>query len=359
MLTTSNLKLRQAEVKKNINENFRQMRKQAVGGLGALIEKPNAPVLKKPFVPTIFTPAPMTSSLPYLSDDVKMRSNENVLMLAAHIAQQKEVRKASLYLDDLKTEAYQQRLQENMVVKQNIAPNDKDLMTRFLVGEIQKRKREEQKIEDARRSRVDLGEEIQQIVTQPMLRLRPSPINISVLPTVPAIDAMRAEDLGKRVDLGAREEELKGIFESVPKQTREQELTGLFDKAPKQPKETLKGLLERVKGRLLPQGRLVFRPNLEEVAKDFESQLVGKFTNKELDVQINKLKSLGFQLPKAGKLQARQPKAEQIIKAKRLGLPIKIDVDVGDEDEDEPVRAVGGGTVGGGAFATILRGSLQ
>ena len=93
MLTTSNLKLRQEEVKKNINEKFIQMRKQAVGGLGALIDKPNAPILRKPFTPTIFTPAPMISSLPYLSDAVKVKSNENVLMLSAHIAQQKEARK--------------------------------------------------------------------------------------------------------------------------------------------------------------------------------------------------------------------------------------------------------------------------
>lgn len=48
MLTTRNLKLRQAEVEKNIDETYRQMIRQPVGGLGALIQKANNPPQKRP-----------------------------------------------------------------------------------------------------------------------------------------------------------------------------------------------------------------------------------------------------------------------------------------------------------------------
>jgi hypothetical protein len=307
MLTTSNLKLRQTEVKKNINEDFRQMRKQAIGGLGALVEKPNAPLLRKPFTPTIFTPAPMTSSLPYLSDDVKMRSNENVLMLSAHIAQQKEARKASLFLDDKKTAEYQQKLAEDMVVKQNIAPNNRDLLTRYLTGEIQKRQREEMTIEEERRKKIDLI-------------MNPVP---PVAPVAKPAGAIGAGDLGAR--------------EGSP--------------------------LER----LATSARESVFPNLKNIAE----QLLTRRLNDEKAYTLNELKGvlrnikeqgLNYQLPPPNLLQSRPQIIDEIVKAKRLGydVPLRLSAPrIPQQVAEGSSRAVGGGSVGGGALASLLKGSLE
>lgn len=310
MLTTSNLKLRQAEVKKNINEKFVQMRKQAVGGLGALVQKSNAPILKKPFIPTIFTPAPMTSSLPYLSDDVKMRSNENVLMLSAHIAQQKEARKASLYLDDKKREEHQQKLDEDMVIRNQVEPSGRDLVTRFLVGQIQKRKSEEKVIEDARRARVDLT-------------LNPV---IPVAPIAPPTGSLTAEGLGARAPRPGVEERLRGILERA--------------------------------GEKLPKEKKSFKPELLEASQKLATSVEGSYTRKQLLSEMNRLRALGVELPPSKEMQSKPAMSAQLVKAKREG---KVGLDLKPETKKQsssPVTAVGGGTVGGGALAALLKGNL-
>jgi hypothetical protein len=82
MITTRDLNLREKEVQKNLNETYSTLKKQPVGGLGAMIQKPNQTRPREKVTPTLFTPAPMSSSLPYLADDVKFRSNENLLQIA-------------------------------------------------------------------------------------------------------------------------------------------------------------------------------------------------------------------------------------------------------------------------------------
>jgi len=312
MLTTSNLKLRQEEVKKNINEKFIQMRKQAVGGLGALIDKPNAPILRKPFTPTIFTPAPMISSLPYLSDAVKVKSNENVLMLSAHIAQQKEARKASLFLDDKKREEYQQKLDEDMIIRNQVEPSGRDLVTRFLVGQIEKRKSEEKQLEERRRRRLDL-------TINPV---------IPVAPVAKPAGAIVAEDLGARAPRPDVEERLKGV-------------------------------LERVREKLPPQEKKSFKPEILQASQELATRVEGSYTRKELLTEMNRLRALGVELPPSKDIQSKPAMSAQLVKAKRerkTALDLRPEIK---KQYSAPVTAVGGGTVGGGALASILKGNLE
>jgi len=307
MLTTSNLKLRQEEVKKNINEKFIQMRKQAVGGLGALIEKPNAPILRKPFTPTIFTPAPMISSLPYLSDAVKVKSNENELMLSVHIAQQKEARKASLFLDDKKREEYQQKLDENMIIRNQVEPSGRDLVTRFLVGQIEKRKSEEKQLEDTRRARVDLT-------------LNPV---IPVTPIAPPAGSLTAEGLGAR---------------------EESNLERLATKARETVFPNLKNVAEQLLTRRLNDEKVYTLAKLKDMFKNIKSQ------------------GLNYEIPTPNLLQSRPQLIEQIVKAKKLGYDVPLSLSAPKMSVEVPegsVRAVGGGSVGGGALASILKGNLE
>ena len=156
-ITTRDLKLRQKEVDKNLNETYSTLRKQPEGGLGAMIQKPNhfEPPLKR--VPTLFTPSPMLSSLPYLAEWVKYRSNEVALNTTAHLIRQREAAKASIIYDDIKQNNLDMRNEEvSATVSRNFAPSTTDLLRKYLSNEIDKSRDEERKIQEQRMKRMDL-----------------------------------------------------------------------------------------------------------------------------------------------------------------------------------------------------------
>jgi len=156
-ITTRDLKLRQKEVEKNLNETYSTLRKQPEGGLGAMIQKPNhnEPPLKR--VPTLFTPSPMLSSLPYLAEWVKYRSNENAINITAHLIRQREVGKASFLYDEMKQNEIDIRNDKVLeTVGRNFSPSTADLLRKYLSDEIDKSRNEERKIQEQRMKRVDL-----------------------------------------------------------------------------------------------------------------------------------------------------------------------------------------------------------
>jgi len=157
MITTRDLGLREKEVQKNLNETYSTLKKQPVGGQGAMIQKPNQfqPPIK--VTPTLFTPAPMSSSLPYLADDVKFRSNENLLQIVAHLQKQKEGAKASIIYDDIKQNQLNVQNDKIMnIVNKNFEANTEDMLRNYLSGAIEKSKNEERKIVEERMKRMDL-----------------------------------------------------------------------------------------------------------------------------------------------------------------------------------------------------------
>jgi hypothetical protein len=321
MLTTRDLKLRQKEVLKNIDETYRQMIRQPVGGLGALIQKSDNPPQKRPFVPTIFTPAPMTSSLPYLADWVKQRSNETILMLSADIARQKETAKASIYYDAIKRAEYQEKLEDNMIIRNQVEPSGRDLMNRFLAGEIQKRKREEYVIETLRRNREDLA-------------LNPA---IPVTPVARRPDAIGVGDLGARVSEGGAEEPTKADLN----------LQRLGRK-------TIISDLGNVAGQLLDK-------RLNDATTEYTLPRLNKMY---LDLKTDAEKRKVIYAFPEKQLQSRPEIIREIVRAKRSGLfniPLELPkpkITAPVAVAEEPSRAVGGGTVGGGALASILKGEV-
>lgn len=322
MLTTRDLKLRQAEVEKNINETYRQMIRQPVGGLGALIQKSDNPPQKRPFVPTIFTPAPMTSSLPYLAEWSKIRSNENILMLSAHIARQKETAKASIFYDAVKRAEYQEKLEDNMIIRNQVEPSGRDLMNRFLAGEIQKRKREEFVIETLRRNREDMA-------------LNPV---IPVTPVAPRPDAIGAGDLGARVPEEPSIEEKRQGFEKLKSPTKQSVISDLGNVA----------------------GELLYN-RIDNAREEYSLKRLNRIYLK-LKAEAPKDPNI-FAFPK-GQLQNRPDIIREIVRAKRSGL-FNIPLELPKPKITAPVagaegstRAVGGGTVGGGALASILKGGV-
>lgn len=156
-ITTRDLKLREKETQKNLNETYSTLRKQPVGGLGAMIQKPNQnePPIKR--TPTIFTPSPMLSSLPYLAEWVKYRSNEVAINTTAHLIRQREAAKASIIYDDMKQNELDIRTDKVLeTVSRNFAPSTADLLRKYLSDEIDKSRNEERKIQEQRMRRVDL-----------------------------------------------------------------------------------------------------------------------------------------------------------------------------------------------------------
>ena len=154
MITTRDLNLRQAEVKKNLYEMSSTLKAQPIGGTGALIQRPaqNTPQQKR--TPILFTPSPMLSSLPYLSDDVKYRSNEVSIMTNAMIAEQ---RKAKIIYDDIRQ---QEIAREGDKVLETVARNyqnsTSNLLREYLGSEIDKTRQEERKVQVERMKRLDL-----------------------------------------------------------------------------------------------------------------------------------------------------------------------------------------------------------
>jgi len=156
-ITTRDLKLRQKEVEKNLNESYSTLRKQPEGGLGAMIQKPNhnEPPIKR--TPILFTPSPMLSSLPYLAEWVKYRSNENAINITAHLIRQREAAKASFEYDEIKQNDLDMRNDRILeTASRNFTPSTADLLRKYLSDEIDKSRNEERKIQEQRMKRVDL-----------------------------------------------------------------------------------------------------------------------------------------------------------------------------------------------------------
>lgn len=263
----------------------------------------------------------MTSSLPYLADWVKTRSNEHILALSAIIAKQKEARTASIYYDAIKTAEYQQKLEDNMIIRNQVEPSARDLMTRFLTGEIQKRKREEFVIETLRRDREDKA-------------LNPV---IPVTPVAPRPDALGAGDLGARIPEEPLIEEKRQGFEKLKSPT----------------KQSLLADLGNVAGELLDK-------RINDALKEYP---FGRLN--EIYLGLKEKAPVNFFPVK--QLQSRPEVIREIVRAKRSGLfnislpglptlrptaPIAV-------AEGGGSRAVGGGAVGGGALASILKGHLE
>jgi len=332
MLTTRDLGLREIQAEKNINETYTQMRRQPVGGRGALLEKANAPVIRQRFVPTVFVPSPAVSSLPYLDDRVKMRSNENVLMLEANIARQREVRKATIESDVKKVAELNNRIDETLAIKDQFAPSDRELMRRFLGDQILKRKQEAQVIEDARRARVDLD-------------LNPTRVNPTVEPirTTSAFEPIRAtelvtprlppspinaEDLGQSAD-----ERLRGLATSADQSARRSVIPEL--------KNVAKEMITK---------------RLNDALKDYPRKLLRDI--------LDSAKQKGYKVTEGKQLQTRPEYIEQIVNAKRLGYDIPLQLPAPKMSQPvaraEPFRnAGGGGTVGGGGFLNALKGQIE
>ncbi len=143
-------------VEKTINETSKTLRVQPVGGLGAMLQTINSTPVKVKKPTTVLFANAGSSSLPYLSDEQKVKSNENILILSAHIAQQKETAKASYLYDEVETSKLEDRIEDNIrMVANNYTPETKDLLRQYLIKELTKRKREEDEIINRRRDRDD------------------------------------------------------------------------------------------------------------------------------------------------------------------------------------------------------------
>jgi len=157
MITTRDLNLREKEVKKNLYEMSSTLKAQPVGGRGALIQKPAQNPPREKRTPTIFTPSPMVSSLPYLSDAAKYSSNEVTIMTKAHLMQQIEAAKKSIKFDDMKQQELIARTDRVLdTISKNFSMPTNDLLRNYLSGEINKVKNEERKVLENRMRRVDL-----------------------------------------------------------------------------------------------------------------------------------------------------------------------------------------------------------
>lgn len=157
MITTRDLNLREKEVKKNLYEMSSTLKAQPVGGTGALIQQPAQDTPQQKRTPNLFTPSPMISSLPYLSDAVKYRSNEVSIMTKAHLMQQIEAAKASIKYEDMKQQELTTRTDRVLdTISKNISLPTSDLLRNYLSGEINKVKNEERKVLENRMRRVDL-----------------------------------------------------------------------------------------------------------------------------------------------------------------------------------------------------------
>jgi hypothetical protein len=123
-----------------------------------MIQKPNhnEPPLKR--LPILFTPSPMLSSLPYLAEWVKYRSNEVAINTTAHLIRQREAAKASIIYDDIKQNNIDMRNEEvAATVSRNFSPSTADLLRKYLSDEIDKTRDGERKIQEQRMARVDLA----------------------------------------------------------------------------------------------------------------------------------------------------------------------------------------------------------
>lgn len=188
---------------KTINETAKNLRLQPVGGLGALIQKSNIKPEPIRRIPTTFYSAPAVSSLPYLSEEQKVKTNESILMLSAHIANQKEQARASWNYDDKEQAKLEDNIEENIKqVAKSYNPTTEQLMRDYLSKEIGKRRQEELDIQNKRFARIDA-------------ELNP-PYKAPNLPTITAGDVGRPE-------VPTREELFDRLQESLDRIAQESE----------------------------------------------------------------------------------------------------------------------------------------
>lgn len=309
MLTVSNLAQRQKQAIKNVDETFKQMRRVPVGGYGALIQRPNQKSVKQNITPTLFTTSPMSSSLPYLSENVKFRSNINQLLMQEHINTQRVNAKASLDFDKVKMNEYEDKKIDNMILQDIHAPNTKELMKRYLSGEIKQRQEDEVGKEIKRQERVDAAI----YETPPIVHQH--------------IPEMTRGDLG--TNEGGRQDILRSVLQAMRQQASRSDL--------------ISGLKEY-------QSREISK---ELLRPEYRSKV-------ELQRSIDELRAQGVQLPTGNEIQSKEQKIEQIIKGRARGQ-IKIDIPSKSQRERRDYLAnearLNGDDGGGLAFA--LKANLQ
>ncbi len=147
----------------------RTMSRMPVGGLGAMLGRPDMNTPRMAKVPTMFYSAPAVSSLPYLNDDTKERSDESIVMLKIAFAEQKERQQ----FDYIYTDKHESLLESN--IGNDIAhftkyaePSTEELMRKYLTGAIEARNAEKMAIETKRitgvdKSMRDFGDQLEQI----------------------------------------------------------------------------------------------------------------------------------------------------------------------------------------------------
>lgn len=234
MLTVSNLAQRQKQATNNIDERFKQMRRVPVGGYGALIQKPNQKAVKQNITPTLFNPTPMSSSLPYLAEHSKFRSNINQLLMQEHIRIQRDNLKASLDFDSVKIGEQLNKEIDNKVIKDVYSPNTRELLNRYLTGEM--KTRQEEGFNAARARRDNLFRELNPGLAPDAVQPRDEPPRIAVdrIPDVTLGDLGRAEEARRRELLRAGFDRLRqpvnlNIVREL-RQQRETELREQLDK---------------------------------------------------------------------------------------------------------------------------------
>ena len=217
----------------------------------------------------------MSSSLPYLADDVKFRSNENLLQIVAHLQKQKEGAKASIIYDDIKQNQLNAQNDKIMnIVNKNFEANTEDMLRKYLSGAIEKSKNEERKIVEERMKRMDLEmnpvkpvENIRGLAASVLPRLtrgdmgRPDAVTQEDLREVRTVRyaqpsnpiAAEIEELRKELEAYANKG-LKAVLKTIPEELRSK-IGGAMQSKPALIEEIIKakqsGALSRIPYELL------------------------------------------------------------------------------------------------------------
>jgi hypothetical protein len=260
MLTVSNLAQRQKQALNNVDEKFKQMKRVPVGGYGALIQRPNQTPVKQNVTPTLFNPTPMSSSLPYLADHSKFRSNINQILMQEHIKIQRDNLKASLDFDSVKIGEYEEKKIDNKIMQDIHAPNTRELMGRYLSGEIKDRQESQFNAATARRDKLfrelNPGADFETVIASD----EPPKIAVDRIPDVTLGDLGRAEE-------AKRKELLRSAFDTLRK--RETLDFGLLRGLVKQRESDIRSELEkRSNPRLKQEGNVRGQKNKFEIINE-------------------------------------------------------------------------------------------
>lgn len=138
----------------SLNESSRTMKRYSDGG--ALNVRPNHFEPKVRVTPTLYMSVPTVSSLPYLSQDAKVKTNETILQLSADIANKKQQRRADYIYTDRENALLEDRISGNIVkFTKSYEPSTEQLLRQYISGEIVNRRREEKIIENKRITGID------------------------------------------------------------------------------------------------------------------------------------------------------------------------------------------------------------